>query len=328
MRVTDDEETVAPPLRRACSCPNVTAERDDAGTLMEIVSPVGGRDGILEAVHAKAHVPGSLDVGSARDRHRARRTRNHDREGPARIAPSGPKQDVDRVLIPLGKLAHPVQPGVNMLRPDHEGRLPLLREPLDLIPDVAVSETHPAARRRRDLRPLVLRRCGRVREGAVVVAPHDRRAEILEAAVHGPDLRVLRDRLEHLVGNHAIRRVLPPEVEPVAALKDLDPGGHFEDVEQRQEEFEAVEVIVREMAHPVGADPMQVGDEDAESRIVLETEIPIDVTVHEKDLEASEQRLQEVVLVCHARPLCRPRRGSLSNESRAIPPVDPARARG
>jgi hypothetical protein len=50
-----------------------------------------------------------------------------------------------------------------------------------------------------------------------VVAVHDRRAEILEALVHGIDFRVVRDRFEHIVGVHSVRRVLSPEIEPIAA---------------------------------------------------------------------------------------------------------------
>jgi hypothetical protein len=105
-------------------------------------------------------------------------------------------------------------------------------------------------------------------------------------------------------------------------LKDLDAGDILEDAEERRKEIHAVEVKVGEVSHPIGADPMEVGNEHSEGRIVVETKPRIGVTVHEEDAEASEQLLQEVILVCHV-PLYRPRwigslRGSVSNGFRRL----------
>ena len=91
--------------------------------------------------------------------------------------------------------------------------------------------------------------------------------------MHGLDLRVARDLREHFVRVHAVRRVLPPEIEPVAALKDLDPGGRFDGFEQCRKQVETVEVIVLEMGHPIHADPVEIGNEDPQGRIVFEPEL-------------------------------------------------------
>ncbi len=173
---------------------------------------------------------------------------------------------------------------------------------------LAVRQKHLAAGGRCDLGPRVLRRRGHRSQRAVVVASDDRRAQIDQAPVHGLDFRIPGNRLEHLVGVHAVRRVLPPEIQPIAALIDLDSGGLLEDLEQEGKELQTVEVVVLEMAHALCADPVEVGDEDSQSWIVPEVEPRVRIPVHQKDPEAPEQRLQEIALVCHASLLRRPRR--------------------